>query len=253
MTLPTICLYVAGIPPEPLRRERGSYVDWFAPLLAEHPVDVELVDGTSGALPHDLDRFAGIVITGSPRSLTVPEPWMEAAVELIRQAYAARKPLLGVCFGHQLIGAAFGGSVVLNPAGWEVSTCPVELSGRGARDPLFDGLPARFPVNLAHQDIVSEDTLSPLNGIELLAHTDKARVAAVAAGPAIRGVQFHPEMTGAIARTIVETRRDVLGADARERNSAEDHPDRLLERASDTPLGRRVFDNFIRHFALATS
>ena len=252
MSLPTICLYVVGDTADEVRAQHGSFIDWFAPLFARHEVRVEAFDGCSGQLP-ETSRYDGVVTTGSRSSLTAPEPWMEASVEFIRQAYARRLPLLGVCFGHQLIGAAFGGSVVRNPSGWQLSTRSVEILPDAMDDPLFAGLsghPGGLSANWAHQDMVDGDTLSPFNGIRTLARNDKASVAAIAAGPFMRGVQFHPEMSGAISRAIIEDRRDILAREAEALQRPHEHPDHLARSARDTPDGEQVFHNFLRHFVL---
>lgn len=249
MSLPRICLYSVGDTSDQLRAETGSMEDWFAPLFAQHPVTYELFDARSGRLP-DPTRYAAIVTTGSRSSLTEPEPWMEAAVELVRQAYTARIPLLGICFGHQLISAAFGGSVIRNPIGWQVSTRPFHVREQAHADPLFAGVEGELLANWAHQDIVIEDTLSPLNGIQVLASSPKAAVAAVAAGPKIRGVQFHPEITGSISRTVIKTRHDILAREADELQRPHDHPDKLISTACDATAGEQVFHNFLRHFVL---
>jgi GMP synthase (glutamine-hydrolysing) len=249
MSRPVVCLYVVGAPPDPIRDRHGSFEDWFARMLAAHRVTMQPFDGRGGALPA-LDRLDGVIITGSPASLTEPEPWMEAAVELIRDAHLLRKPLLGVCFGHQLIGAAFGGQVMRNPRGWEMSTHDIELTSGGRRDPLFDGLPARFGVNLSHEDIVDADTLSPYNGIRVLAGSARSEVQAVAAGASIRGVQFHPEFSGQVAAAYVHARWERLAEDASQRAAPEDMPERLLARARDCPESEQVLHNFLVHFVL---
>lgn len=239
---PRICLYVVGEPPPPVESAHGRFEDWFTRLCGQLPVDLDPVDGSAGFIPAGLDAYDAFVITGSPASLTAPEPWMEAAVELVRHAYSERRPLLGVCFGHQLVGAAFGGAVIDNPRGWEVSTCAVELTEAGRRDPLFDGLPERIDVNFSHRDIIDETTISPMNGVTVLAKNDLCAVQAVAAGPHVRAVQFHPEFTGSIISEYIRTRADDL-PDA----------DDALSRAVDCPAGERVFTNFLRHFVLSGS
>lgn len=250
MPRPVVCLYVVGTPPDPVRAQHGTFEDWFARLLAAHDVDMQPFDGCDGHLP-DLAAVDAVIITGSPASVTRPEPWMEAAVETIREAHHRRMPLLGVCFGHQLIGAAFGGQVVRNPRGWEMSTFAVSLTGGGRRDPLFDGLPERFDVNLSHEDIVDAATLSPYNGIRVLAGNPKAAVQAVAAGPSIRGVQFHPEFTGPITAAYIHTRWDRLAEDAARRDAPDDGPAHMLAHVRDSPAGEQVLHNFLTHFVLA--
>jgi GMP synthase (glutamine-hydrolysing) len=75
-------------------------------------------------------------------------------------------------------------------------------------------------------------------------------VQALAAGPAIRGVQWHPEFSGAIVGAYVETRAEALSADAAAREAPDDHPSRLRARARDTPWGAKVLDNFVERFVL---
>ena len=243
-----ICLYVAGSPAGPVRQEFGTYVDWFGRLFAEHDHEIDVFDGTTGRLPDGPGQPDAIVITGSPASVRASEPWMEASIELIRRAYQSATPLLGVCFGHQLIGAAFGGSVIRNPHGWQLCSRTISVLEQGRDDPLFAGLPDQIEVNLSHEDVIAEDSLSPANGIEVLAGNDRASVLALRAGPHVRGVQFHPEFSGAVTRAYIEQRRPILTAESAQRNAPEDHPDRLLTQVSDSPHGERVFHNFIEHF-----
>jgi GMP synthase (glutamine-hydrolysing) len=240
-------LYVVGAPPPAVAAPHGDFEGWFRRITGELDLELEAVDGQGARLPRRLAEYAGFVITGSPASLTEPEAWMEGAVELIRHAYAERVPLLGVCFGHQLIGAAFGGSVVANPAGWEMSTYDIEVH---QPDPLFEGLPDRFAVNFSHRDIIDPATLSPMNGVQVLAGNRAAAVQVVAAGPCVRGVQFHPEMTGAIVSAYIEARAEGLADDARARGDDGGHPEARLARASDSPAGERVYRNFLQHWII---
>jgi GMP synthase (glutamine-hydrolysing) len=243
-----VLIYVTGEPPAPIAAEHGRFPAWFRALADQEHVVTEVFDGTGPGLPPDPRSFAGVVVTGSPASVTAPEPWMEMAVEFIRSAATTGTPVLGVCFGHQLIGAAYGGSVVRNPAGWEVSTWDVELTAAGRRDPLFDGLPERFSVNFSHADVVDHDTLSPANGVRILASNPRARAQAIGAGDSIRGVQFHPEFSAVISQAYVRTRYSELAEDAARRGADDDHPERRLAAARDSAAGRQVFANFIRHF-----
>lgn len=248
MSSAILCLYVTGTPAARVAERHGTFVDWFGCLLAEHDVQVEVFDGTGGRLPEDRGRFAGFVLTGSPASLTTPEPWMDAARALVVEAYVSHTPLLGVCFGHQLIGSAFGSVVVRNPGGWQMAAHPVELTARGRIDPLFEGVPERFHALFSHQDVVDPATISRASELEVLAGNGKARIAAVAAGPWVRGVQFHPELTADISRSCVEMRRDELERECLAHGAAHEHPDELLRTLRDTPESQRVLHNFLDHF-----
>lgn len=247
MPRPAVMLYLAGAPSAAVRARFGTYVDWFGRLIAAHEVDMQVFDGLGGQMPA-LDDVDGVVITGSAASLTEPEPWMDTALALVRAAHEARTPLLGVCFGHQLIGAALGGRVVRNPRGWQLATRDVSLTEAGRGDALFAGLPERFPVNLSHQDIVCETSLPEAPRVEVLAGNAKASIQAVAVGPYTRGVQFHPEFSGEVTAAYIEARRALLTEDAVSRDAPEDLPETLLAEVRDSPEGEQVLHNFIAHF-----
>jgi GMP synthase (glutamine-hydrolysing) len=147
-----------------------------------------------------------------------------------------------VCFGHQLVGYAFGGRVRENPAGWEVGTIEIELTDEGRRDPLFAGLPARLRVNQSHQDEVFE-----LGQARRLAGGAQTATQAIAVGEHVRGVQFHPEMDGSVIRRLIDYRRAILGGDAEKRGKRES-VDQILARSGDTPDSEQVLRNFLTQF-----
>jgi GMP synthase (glutamine-hydrolysing) len=244
-----VCIYVCGAPPPPVAAERGVFADWFRRLLSAHPVDAAVVDARTETRAPEPSAFAGIVLTGSPASVAEPEPWMDAAIELVRDARRTGTPVLGVCFGHQIVAAALGGAVVVNPLGWEVGTRSIELTGEGRADPLFAGLGPMVRVNFSHRDVVDPDSLPA--GCAVLARNQKNGAQAFAAGDAVRCVQFHPEFDGATTRAYLRTRHDVLAAHAAERGAPDEHPAVLLENTEDTPDSERIFHNFIGHWVLA--
>ena len=245
-----LLVYLAGAAPEPVAARHGQFAHWFRELASSRPVAVQTRNGPGGERPPGASEVAGIVITGSPASLTAPEPWMEESIALVRAAAEVGTPVLGVCFGHQIIGAAFGAGVVRNSAGWEMGTHEVQLTDAGQADPLFEGIASPFAANFSHQDVVAPETVSPGNHLSILARNQRAGAQALAAGDAIRGVQFHPEFSGAIVRDYVRVRWDALAADAAERGADADAPERLLEGARDCPDAQRVFERFVDHFVL---
>jgi GMP synthase (glutamine-hydrolysing) len=197
-------------------------------------------DGRAGEPMPDPNDFAGIIVTGSSASLVRLEPWMEDAAAVVVRARDAGRPVLGVCFGHQLVGFAFGGRVVANPRGWEIGTSTVTLHDAGRRDWLFADLPDTLQVNLVHQDMI-EPGSTPAS-VQVLAGNDMTDVQAVAVDEHVRGVQFHPEGTGAIVRGYIDARRPLLtGRD----------PDALIAAATDSEHGIQVLRNFRRMVEMA--
>ncbi|HEY3815830.1 MAG TPA: glutamine amidotransferase [Polyangiaceae bacterium] len=179
--------------------------------------------------PRDADAF---VITGSSSSVTERAPWMLRAEALVRGIAEARVPLLGICFGHQMIAQALGGDVKKNPRGREIGTVRVD---RVLDDPLFAALPRSFDVNATHVDAVA--TLPP--HAEVLATTSLDPVAAFRVGEHVRAVQFHPEFDADVMRGYLQERAD------RVREEGLD-PEALLAAVHEGTRGRDVLRSFAR-------
>ena len=212
----------------------GDYEDWFRDAM---DIEWDLVETYRGAWRVELNAYAGVLVSGSPQSVTTPEPWMEEVAAVVRDADRRGTPVLGVCFGHQLIGWAYGGRVVKNPRGWELGTHPVHLTEAGERDPLFRGLGHPLHVNETHEDAVDETALP--EGVTVLAHNPQTPVQAIAAGDHVRGVQFHPEIAGPVSREYCLRRAPLIG---------EARAHELARRATDTPDAQKVLHNFIELF-----
>jgi len=236
-----LLLYKNGETDPLMRGEIGCYERWFGRVLGDE-ISLEIHLAFEAAT-RPVAGYDGVILSGSPASLVEPTGWMHEAAAFVRDADTRGVPVLGVCFGHQLVGWAWGGSVRVNPNGWEVGTVEVTLTDEGQRDPLFDGLPPRISVNQSHRDEVG--SIGP--GVRCLASGDKTAYQAIAVSEHTRGVQFHPEMDRVVVRRIIEHRRRILDADAAGRPHAR-NVEQLLSVVSDTPLAERVLANWLHHF-----
>ena len=198
-------------------------------------LDADLVEfhAVAGELPQDTD-FDGVVVTGSRSSVYYDEDWIDLLVDYVAGVHDAGVPLLGVCFGHQVIAAALGGDVA-TMGEYEIGYREVEVA---TDDPLFDGIGDSFTVFTTHSDTVVE--LPP--GAELLAENDYG-VHAFRAGDAV-GVQFHPEYDPETAERVT-TRKDEL-SDERVAEVLAGIDAETYDAACEA---KQLFDNFTRSVA----
>jgi len=216
--------------------------EWFRDALGL-PVDSDRLK-TIYALEENLPETvaeAGIIIGGSIYSVYEDLPWIRKLEEFIRIMHQARRPLLGVCFGHQLIAKIFGGEVKRNPRGIEFGNVSVDLAQEGAIDSLFEGISSQFLAPESHQDIISK--LPKMEKTVILARNDMSAYQALAYGKTTRSVQFHPEITPKILEKIGEA---LVQSSYLKREQYLKEFDNL----QDTPMARQVLRNFDRNFVL---
>jgi len=232
-----------------IRQVFGDYDRWFAAHVNYLDVHVVEVHKPPNQLPLAQD-LAGIIITGSPHSVTEPEDWTHSFSDWMVGAIDDGVPCLGVCYGHQIIGHAFGGEVIRNPIKYEIGTIDVELTEEGQQDPLLGQLQpgARtLAFNAVHADIVSQ---LPKGAVRLASNT-------VCVNQAFRfrdyvwAVQFHPEFSTEVMKHYLQHRDSNVRDDARRRDV---DPDQAVREASDsireTPLGPKLINDFVQRYVL---
>ncbi len=181
----------------------GDYDEMFSRLF-DHRDDVELVtyNVVNGEMPDRATECAAWLTTGSRYSVNDDEQWIRDLEEFVREVAEDRVPLVGVCFGHQLIAKALGGSVVRSERGWGVGIKEVEIA---------DGLDwaknaGSCRVASVHQDQV--DRLPP--DAEILGWNDHCPVSMMSVGSTILGLQGHPEMGPDYIEAVVQMRKGTL-------------------------------------------
>jgi GMP synthase-like glutamine amidotransferase len=179
----------------------GDYDVMFRRLLAGHP-EVELVvyDAVNGEIPLSPTECDAWLITGSRHSVNDEFNWIRRLEEFIRKTAAVGVPLVGVCFGHQLLAKSLGGTVVKAERGWGVGVKTVQLAdGLGF---VPDGVDS-FRVINSHQDQIERLP----DGGKIIGWNEHCPVSAMTVGSSMLGIQGHPEMDLDFVRSLIELRR----------------------------------------------
>jgi len=188
-------------------------------------------DVDEGELPDAFD-FDAVAITGSAASVYWEEDWIDDTREYVREAIDRGLPVLGVCWGHQLLGDVLGGTVE-DMGQFEIGYREIRRVGDSR---LLAGLDDPFVAFTTHGDAVTE--LPP--DAESIAETDVANYG-FRAGHAF-GVQFHPEYDAETARTVTEGKEFL----------DEDRIDAVLDGIDDGNVAaadrtKRLFGNFLEY------
>uniref|UniRef100_A0A453KWF6 Glutamine amidotransferase domain-containing protein n=1 Tax=Aegilops tauschii subsp. strangulata TaxID=200361 RepID=A0A453KWF6_AEGTS len=166
----------------------------------------DMFRAVDGELPDldDIGRYDGFVISGSPYDAYADELWILRLCLLVQEAVAARKRVLGICFGHQVVCRALGGRVgKARRGGWDIGIREVAMAATLPPWRFLDALrdlPQYAKITECHQDEVWE---APL-GADVLASSDKTGVEMFCVGDHVLGIQGHPEYTGDILLSLVD-------------------------------------------------
>lgn len=150
-------------------------------------IEVRLWHAWKGELPDKVTDADAYLVGGSPASVFDRERWIDQLGSFIRQAHSARRRLVGICFGHQMIHHALGGRVERADAGWGLGIYPINLSRQIA------GLSSKNSVALyaMHQDQV----ITPAEGFELLGGSEFCPHYMMSHADRVLTIQGHPEFT----------------------------------------------------------
>ncbi|MCO4762468.1 MAG: type 1 glutamine amidotransferase [Myxococcales bacterium] len=215
-----------------------------AAAMAELELELRVIDVRGGELPAPDDPSALFVTTGSATNPDNKEPWVLAFRDWLAANLGPKRPIYGVCFGHQLVAYALGGTTGRHPDGWEIGNVSIRqtfsLPSGGAAsgapfEPLPDGPAADVGIIMSHQD---EVTTQPPGAIPWMTGSFCLDQGYVIPGVAVT-LQGHPEFEAEQASDIYRRRRERLGSDA---------TDQAVESTQKTNDGVSISAEVLRYF-----
>ncbi len=180
-----------------MRKAVGDYSDYFALFLRGQGLSFATFNVIDSIFPTSVNDCDGWLITGSKHGAYEDLPWIPPLEDFLRKAYSEQVPIVGICFGHQILAQALGGKVEKFGDGWSVGPTDYDWGGETVR------------LNAWHQDQVTELP----DEAEVLATSDFCPYAALAYGDRALTVQAHPEYDDDAIRVLIEARGAGMGID----------------------------------------
>ena len=196
-----------------LKARHGDYPAMFAALLgaADPALEFATVRVVAGEMPADPGQADAWLVTGSRHGVYDALPWIEPLKAFLRACVARGAPIVGVCFGHQVLAEALGGRAVKSERGWVLGVQDYEVVARAG---WMADLPDRFAVRALHQDQV----VRLPEAATVLARSAQCDYAALAYGdlerPFAISLQPHPEFGAAFMDALIVLRAGAFPTDA---------------------------------------
>ncbi|OIV91585.1 hypothetical protein TanjilG_08997 [Lupinus angustifolius] len=185
-----------------VRKKHGGYFGVFVRMLAEEGERWEVYTVARGEFPEEdkLSDYEGFVITGSCNDAYGNDPWIHQLINLIIKLNSINKKLLGICFGHQILGRALGGKVSRSPSGWDIGVRTITFSSSSLLPFSSLKLPSNLSIIECHRDEIRELP----SKAEVIAWSEKTGIEMFRYGDHIMGIQGHPEYTKDILLHLID-------------------------------------------------
>lgn len=198
----------AGRPPEELDAYSsfGKMMEHFITRSAGEGFDFASYPVLDGVFPESIQECDGWIITGSKHGVYENLPWMLTLQDAVRDIHAAGLPLIGICFGHQIIAEALGGKVEKSHKGWGVGLHDYAIAPQAPDWMNTDS--GHFTLNVMHQDQVIK--LPQDQDTQVLASSEFCEYAALLYGDSIITFQGHPEFSNDFETDLIKLRSALI-------------------------------------------
>jgi len=188
-----IGLLICGYAAPEVAKTKGEYDQWFKDLLAGNGFSFEAYFVVDMKFPDDVHDCDGWLISGSKHGVYEDHAFIPKLEDFVRKAYAAKVPMVGICFGHQIIAQALGGKVEKFQGGHALGRQEYDYEGFG-----------KVTINAWHGDQVLE---LPKDA-RVVASNDFCKNAAMVYGDSAFTIQPHPEFSNDVVQQYIPLRRN---------------------------------------------
>lgn len=206
----------------------------FSTFWANQPKKIKTIHILKNQKLPNLQSGAGFIITGAHAMVSEELEWSLKLEKYIKQIAAKNIPLLGICYGHQLIAKALGGKSDFNKKGEEIGRVNIKRSVNSLNDPLLKDFPQQFYAFETHYQSAVK---LPPNAL-ILASNSKDKHQAVRFTPSTWGVQFHPEFDANIMKEYIINQKETL-----EKSGV--NVEKLLQSIKNCDRSNTVLKNFV--------
>ncbi len=224
-----IGILVCGRPPDEIRETYGDYFAMFSRLLDGQGLDFACYNVDIMEFPTSASDCDGWLISGSKHGVYEDHAYIPVLEDLVREANAAHIPMVGVCFGHQIIAQALGGRVEKFKGGWAVGRVEYRTDDGGT-----------LTLNAWHQDQV----MTPPKGARTTARSDFCAHAALVYPNGIWTMQPHPEFDNELIRVFLQVRGRAAGVPEHQLEEALNDPPRPIDNMA---TATNIADHFKKH------
>lgn len=182
-------ILLAGHLSDKLQRQHGSMADMFVRLFDGHGIGFEVYPVIDGVFPETVTECDAWLTTGSAHGVYEALPFMDELSAFLRRAFDFAVPQVGICFGHQILAQSFGATVRKSSFGWNA----------GAIEYTVDGM--TMCLNAIHQDQVETVPI----GAEVIASSERCKIAGLRYGDRAITFQPHPEFTSEFMKDLVKS------------------------------------------------
>lgn len=233
----TIAIIQTGQPIKSIYAKYGDFDQWINQSMQVDLHETNTFHIYNNTVFPDPNELLGIVISGSPAMVTEKCSWSEACKDWLRPILSMNIPILGICYGHQLLADLLGGKVNWNPLGREIGQVKLKFEPKAKQDILFEKFNLSNINNNNYYATHQQSVIKLPPQATLLAKTDLDPYHCFRYKSHIWGLQFHPEFSANIIKEYIKVRASEISQEGLD-------PVQLLNQVIENNNGTQLLTRF---------